>query len=788
MLLFYVKPTRAIARCVCYVLLILREANGLITATAPTQFIARSFGPTFFIWLLSLVVWSFVLPGQSQAATDTTQTTSYSALADLLENPQTRAQLVNELRTLAAQPEKQLSQPAETRVARTAPSAQAATTQTPASRIAFELQWFATNLKKDLAQTWQVVRAIFTDEPLPGVRPAQWQSALISFAVALGAVLVVGLSLRMVENHLLLRLSHWVEHESGQRKQRAFPFKRNVLAAMGAVLVNVVFIFLVATPAYFVLIGFTNQDVQVSLFAAQFLSAFVMVEITKALPKAVYSVRFERLRVLPLSNEVATYWGRWLMALMTVTGYSLLLVVPMVKTLLTPGVGRLLGLLIMTMVYGYAVTVVWQNRHDVNRRLLNYAQHASAPVFGTLIHVFARIWHWVVLAYFTVLFVVTQTDQQNALDFMAHATVQSAIAVLVGALLAMALSSLLMRHIRLPDNWRKALPLLEPRINAYVPAFLRSLRLLILVVVCMVVLDAWQAFDLTGWLSSDQGQVWIGMIVHVGVVLLIAALVWTVLASIIEHRLGVSAGKNKPTEREKTLLMLFRSAAAVVIFTMTALIVLSQIGINIGPLIAGAGVAGLAIGFGAQKLVQDVITGIFIQLENGMNQNDVVEVVGLFGTVEKITIRSVVIRTLDGGYHLIPFSSIDKLTNHMRDYGCHYGEYTIGHQESVDETITQLQRAFAELKLDPELAPAIIGDIDIPGVTSLNERGLTIRVLIKTTPGMQWAVQRGFNRLVKKYFDAAGIEIPYPQTVLHFGRDMALPASPKLNPEPHSDT
>src|SRR5690606_20081087 len=126
------------------------------------------------------------------------------------------------------------------------------------------------------------------------------------------------------------------------------------------------------------------------------------------------------------------------------------------------------------------------------------------------------------------------------------------------------------------------------------------------------------------------------------------------------HRLS-PVGLRAPSEREKTLLALFRNAALVVIVTLTILVVLSQIGIDIAPLIAGAGVVGLAIGFGAQKLVQDVITGVFIQLENGMNQNDVVEVAGIFGTVEKITIRSVGIRTLDGGFHMIPFSSVDKV-------------------------------------------------------------------------------------------------------------------------------
>lgn len=463
--------------------------------------------------------------------------------------------------------------------------------------------------------------------------------------------------------------------------------------------------------------------------------------------------------------------------LISLTGYGLLLVVPVADALFPSAVGRLLGLLIMLFVYIHAMRVVWKNRRAVRAGLMHQAEQSSAAVFGTLTRVLARTWHFIALAYFTTLFVVSQIHQQEALAFMARATVQSLAAILLGLLASAILSSLLARRVRLPDDWRRVLPLLEDRLNAYVPALLKSLRLLILLLATLVVLDAWHAFNLVAWVESESGRAAIAMLLHVGIILVLAALAWTVIASIIEHRLGVSGG-HRPSEREKTLLMLFRNAAAVVIATMTLLIVLSQIGINIGPLIAGAGVAGLAIGFGAQKLVQDVITGVFIQLENGMNQNDIVELCGLFGTVEKITIRSVVIRTLDGGYHLIPFSTIDRLTNHTRDYGYHYGEYNIAHRESVDEAIEQLRNAFRELMRDPVLAPQILGDIDIPGVTGLNEKGFTIRVLIKTTPGNQWAVQRGFNRLVKQYFDAAGIEMPYPQTVVHFGRDKHGYASP----------
>src|SRR5690606_15838387 len=177
-------------------------------------------------------------------------------------------------------------------------------------------------------------------------------------------------------------------------------------------------------------------------------------------------------------------------------------------------------------------------------------------------------------------------------------------------------------------------------------------------VVALFVLDAWQVFSLSAWVVSESGGRAIATTVRVALVLLIAAAAWTVVASMIEHRLSTEGG-HEPSARERTLLSLFRNATLIVIVTMAVLLIMAQIGINIGPLIAGAGVVGLAIGFGAQKLVQDVINGIFIQLENGMNQNDVVEVAGIFGTVEKITIRSVGIRTLDGGYHMIPFSSVD---------------------------------------------------------------------------------------------------------------------------------
>ena len=727
--------------------------------------------------LLPVLLLALNVGAQTTSTAPPSTDPAYRALADVLENPQSRERLIEQLRVLGHEPEAASAAGAAAR-------APVATAEPPLSqRLANGLQKFTESVAHDFSDTLDVVHALVRGQPAPGVTGGMgstWWPALLSLVVAIAAVITVYLLLRLLAARGFARLNTWLRQEAapeavapavGLRRYTSMPLSRKLLGVLAALAIDIAVSLAAAVAGYAAVVAISGGQPGASVFAMQFLTAFVMIEVAKALVRGVFSTRYDRLRLLPMSAEAAVYWNGWLEKLIDFTGYGLLVLVPLANALFLPSVGKLLGLLIMSGIYVYAVRVVWKNRRRVRDALIERADDASAAVFGTLIRVLARTWHLIALAYFTVLLVVSQTDQQQALSFMALATGQSLAAIAVGMLLAAALSSLLARRIAIPEEWRKALPLLEVRINAYVPALLKGLRLLILFVVALVVLDAWRAFDLAAWMESDRGHAAIAMLFHVGIILVIAAFTWTVIASLIEHRLGAASGHGRPSEREKTLLMLFRNAAAIVIATMTVLVLLSQIGIDIGPLIAGAGVAGLAIGFGAQKLVQDVITGVFIQLENGMNQNDTVELSGLFGTVEKITIRSVVVRTLDGGYHLIPFSSIDKLTNHTRDYGCHYAEYTISHRENVDDAIAQLEQAFQELMQDPELAPEVLEDISIPGVTSLNERGFNIRVLIKTTPGNQWAVQRGFNRLVKKHFDAAGIEHPYPQTVLHFGRD-----------------
>jgi small conductance mechanosensitive channel len=313
---------------------------------------------------------------------------------------------------------------------------------------------------------------------------------------------------------------------------------------------------------------------------------------------------------------------------------------------------------------------------------------------------------------------------------------------------------------------------LETRVNNFLPILTKVLKFIVLVMVISAILDAWGAVDLPTWMASPFGLSVISSAVSVLFILATAMMTWIVLASWIEHRLNPEEGSGEPSAREKTLLTIFRNAVAITIIVMTVMIVLSEIGINIGPLLAGAGVLGLAIGFGAQKLVQDVITGVFIQMENAINAGDIVTVSGITGVAEKLTIRSLGLRDLSGTYHLVPFSSVDTVSNYMREFAYHVGEYGVAYREDTDDVIVKLRDAFAELLSDDEQRAKILSEeLEVHGVTALADSSVNIRVRIKTLPGSQWGVGREYNRLVKRHLDAAGIEIPFPHLTLYFGED-----------------
>ncbi|HET8791648.1 MAG TPA: mechanosensitive channel protein [Modicisalibacter sp.] len=718
----------------------------------------------------------FAQQGETPPSDAAGQTPAYSTLADLLEDDAARQRLIEELRTLATAENGEPGLANETspaEIAEQAPSDQSAAQISLARRLAEATSSIAGNISGQFVNLATALSALFTPNMQvgPGIDMAAFTSAALELALAIVATFAAFFILRRLARPLFTRISHWSRHGSGRSA-----LLRVVIAVALAAAVDVAAVVLAYVGGNLIATFAVGGSGELPTHIALFLNAFLIVELFKAAIRMLFSSRYEGLRLLPISASEASYWNRWLATLSGFVGYGMLVAVPIVNFNLSPDLGQALGLVIMLLAFIYATLFVLKNRLKLRHALEAKATNASMGASRVMLRLLAKCWHWLAIAYFLMVLVLSVTRPEEALPYVMLATLQTLIIVGVGLLISGVLTQLIGKRIHLSDELRRKLPKLEKRLNSYIPTFLKVIRAIILIVVVMLVLNAWGAFDLAAWYATEAGRGTVSTLIDVILILIVAAALWIALASFIEHRLTSEAGV--PSARTQTLLGLFRNALAIVLITITAMIVLAEIGVNIGPLIASAGVLGLAIGFGAQKLVQDIITGVFIQVENAMNTGDVVTVGGISGTAERLSIRSVGIRDLAGTYHIIPFSSVDTVSNYMRGFANHVGEYGISYRENVDDAIAQLELAFEELKASEEHGHKILEPLSVAGVIALADSSVNIRVIIKTTPGDQWGVGRAYNRLVKMYFDAAGIEIPFPHTTLYFGQDKTGSAPP----------
>lgn len=219
-------------------------------------------------------------------------------------------------------------------------------------------------------------------------------------------------------------------------------------------------------------------------------------------------------------------------------------------------------------------------------------------------------------------------------------------------------------------------------------------------------------------------------------------------------------------KRGHTLAQLIRSVGRVVVLVLAVLLTLGEF-INIGPLLAGAGIFGLAVSFGAQSLVKDVISGFFILVENQLVVGDIVEIAGKSGVVERVTLRVVRLRDAEGALHTIPCGQITTVSNRTAGWSRAIVEVDVGYAEDVDRVLDVFRSEAGRLAADSAWHQALDGLPEVLGVERLGESGVTVRTVLRTVPGQQWSVGREFRRRIKNRLDAEGIEIPYPQRTVH---------------------
>ena len=336
----------------------------------------------------------------------------------------------------------------------------------------------------------------------------------------------------------------------------------------------------------------------------------------------------------------------------------------------------------------------------------------------------------------------------------------------------------MIRAFAINDDLRGRFPKLEARVNRYTAIMTSVVKGAVALAALLALAQAWGA-DMVAWLNSEFGRHLLSSGLSILAVVVGATILWELVNASIERYLADTDADGNAVARSaraRTLLPLARNALLIMLVIMVTLIVLAELGLNIAPLLAGAGVIGVAIGFGSQKLVQDVITGAFILFENTIAVGDSIKIGDYSGTVEGMTIRAMRLRDVSGNVHTVPFSVVNAVTNLSRDFGYHLFDVGVSYHEDMDRIFGLLRRIGEDLRLDPDFGGYILDAIEVFGIDRFSPSAVVVRGRLKTQPNKQWVVGREFNRRLKLMFDQAGICLPYDRN-FHGGHFVVQPAA-----------
>ena len=399
--------------------------------------------------------------------------------------------------------------------------------------------------------------------------------------------------------------------------------------------------------------------------------------------------------------------------------------------------------------------------HLIRNRSFNYRKKRKSSY--DLLRFLSAVWHVPILMLVIASLIATifSGDPTSAL----HNALLCAALLIV----ALVLTGLIQRHsTRLQQKSKK---------NQNALYFLRLIRFgytLLNFVVWIIFID----LGLRVWGSSillfEQGaghDITVTLITIV-LTILITRLVWILVDTAI-YRALTGVGRNGPSTRALTMMPLIRNTALCIVLVIASIVALANLGMNVTPLLAGAGVIGIAIGFGAQSLVSDLITGLFIIVEDSLAIGDYVDVGDHKGTVEAITIRTVCLRDIDGIVHIVPFSVIKTVKNYSRELGFAIFRISIAHEMNIDDAIKAVRTVANEMRLDPILQRDIWSPIEIQGVESFESGNAILRARFKTAPLKQFEISRTFNLRLKRYLDEHGLDLGVPRRSIRIYNDTA---------------
>ena len=691
---------------------------------------------------------------------------------DILRDDTRRAELVRTLEAIAAA--QAPAAPAAATGPTGAPAADAPLLGQASEQIGRALDQVVEGIQSaaDLPGIWEWLRDAATN--------AAYRDRVLDLAWKLLLVFGVGILTERLVNRALRRWAEALDARTPPPDVRRAVLRRLpfILARLGLDLAPVLAFWLVAFATIPNLPGWPSQRVIIWTVANAYLAAHGFMVVMRLL----FSPASNHLRLLPVADETAAYVTVWMrrMAIVSVTAYALsefalLLAMPLS---VQNGVLRL-GLLVVSV---FVIIVVLQNKLPVAQFLAaRPLREGEMPDRGRVIlralrDRLADAWHVLAILWVVALWAVWALGLEGGFERLLRASLSTVLVVVVAKLLDEGLRRILNRAFRITPDLARRLPGLEARANRYLPALKGAVGAALMAVAIVVLLEIW-GLGAFAWFGHGRiGARVLSATVSITLTLILALLVWEAANTAIARQLArlSTDSATARSARVRTLLPMLRTVLATMVLVFVGLNVLTEIGVNVAPLLAGAGVIGLAVGFGSQTLVRDIITGVFLLFEDAVAVGDVVTLGGLSGTVEQLSIRSIRLRALNGDVHIVPFSAVTTVTNQTRDYGYAVLDLVVDYEADTDAVQAALAEVGAELRADEAWQRSVLAAIEVMGVERMSDQGVVqVRARIKTEPARRWAVSRELNRRVKQRCGTLGIMISPPSKMVQ----VAAPAA-----------
>jgi small conductance mechanosensitive channel len=524
-----------------------------------------------------------------------------------------------------------------------------------------------------------------------------------------------------------------------------------------------------------------RPDSVTTLIAVAAANAQALTGLILAAPRAVLAPATPGLRLAPVGDEMARRIYAWLRATMAIAVFGYFLAATSYAAGLPPWAYALFAKLT-----GVAITVLLALAVARGREEFGWAARRLPAVMGVAFHRRGGFWQAGLLFYLAVALIVWLAEGDDGIAFLARATASS-LAVMALAIAATAATyrgaAMLAQRVGLLGETATGL---GERLGTYLVALSRGAAVAVALAAILAVAAAWR-IPVIDWLAQAGGAKLATNLVSLGLIAAVGIAIWEGLNLLTDSMARSDEGTiegMRRAARRRTLLPLVRRASMAVLGTMLALMALSEVGINVAPLIAGAGVVGIAVGLGAQKIVRDLLGGMYVLAEDSIAVGDVVNVAGKGGVVEWMSLRSLRLRDFDGTVHTVPFGDITTVSNLTKNFAYAVFKVGVSYEADIDRVHDAVRDVAARMRQDMRFARMILDDVELHGIDSFTESTVVVLARLKVAPARQWDVTRQFQMLLKRELERRGIsQRPLPLVAVPWQPRRADETAPPEPPE-----